>query len=87
MSDRLRNGMEVQSIGMIISMLGLAVASLSRAHGRYWCWETIRSNSDQREGAFDEWVMHLTALKTMIDQQGGVRFIQKDHQLAVWLML
>lgn len=86
-NDRLGASLRDQSNGIVVSILGLAVYSLTNADMRGWCWETKRSTPDGVRPAVDEWALHVGALKTILDSRGGVTSIDKCPELRKWLML
>lgn len=86
-SIRLGDKVQRQSDGIIVSIMGIALHTLTGSAAGGWCWETAQSSLSKSEGATDQWVLHFQALKTILDYRGGVESIGSNPALRHWLYL
>lgn len=86
-NDRLGDSRGTGTNGLIVSIMALAIHSLTTPNGLVWCWEALRATPDPYRPVLDEWTLHLNALRIILDGRGGVSTIDSNVELRRWLML
>ena len=86
-NSRLGDKLQGQSDGIVVSIMGIAIHTLTRSTSHRWCWEMAQPSPRTNEGDIDQWTMHFRALQTIMGYRGGVESIDSNSTLRYWLYL
>lgn len=87
-NGRLADYLQRYSDGVVLSITGSAIYTVSAAGSQGWCWETTPLRNAHCTGpGVDHWSLHLGALRTIFDHRGGIRSIENNGSLRRWLYL
>lgn len=91
---RLSDEQAIHSDGMILSILGIALHSLTPAvpgkssRASHWCWERVTFNAHIGDVLVpDQWCLHMKAIQVILDSRGGMSSLDQNRSLRHWLYL
>ena len=86
-NSRLGDVRQQHSDGVILSIMGIAIHTLTPSAKQGWCWEIEQSSSRDGASAPDQWALHMRAIRTILTKRGGVGALDSNVTLRHWLYL
>lgn len=86
-NGRLGDERQQHSDGVILSIMGIAVHTLTPSAHQGWCWEIEQPSSRDGTNSPDQWVLHMRAISTILRMRGGVAALDSNVPLRHWLYL
>lgn len=86
-NSRLGDVRQRHSDGIILSIMGIAIHTLTPSVNQGWCWEVEQSIVRDGASSPDQWTLHMRAIQTILAGRGGVESLHSNLTLRHWLYL
>lgn len=86
-NSRLGDVRQRHTDGIILSIMGIAIHTLTPSVNQGWCWEVEQSITPDGASSSDQWTMHMRAIQTILAGRGGVESLRPNLTLRHWLYL